>query len=54
MRNSICLLMVFMAFGLIGCKDEPVPKPRAMLRLEYPEQNYRWNPIALLFLTTIF
>jgi gliding motility-associated lipoprotein GldD len=40
MRNSITLLLACMVFGLIGCKDEPVPKPSAMLRLEYPEQDY--------------
>ncbi|MGB5189788.1 gliding motility lipoprotein GldD [Robiginitalea sp.] len=40
MRNSICVLLACMAFGIMGCKDEPVPKPGAMLRLEYPEQNY--------------
>jgi gliding motility-associated lipoprotein GldD len=24
----------------MGCKEDPVPKPRAMLRLEYPAQQY--------------
>ncbi len=40
MRNSIWFLLACLTSALIGCKGEPVPKPKAMLRLEYPEQQY--------------
>lgn len=40
MRNSVYGLIICLAFGVMGCKDDPIPKPRAMLRLEYPQQEY--------------
>lgn len=40
MRNSIYIILVALAFGVMGCKEEPIPKPKAMLALEYPEQQY--------------
>lgn len=40
MRNSICVLLACLAFAVVGCKEDPIPKPRAMLRLEYPQQQY--------------
>lgn len=30
-----------LAFMLISCKDDVLPKPNAMLRLEYPEANFK-------------
>lgn len=29
------------AVMLFSCKEDPLPKPRAMLRLEYPEANFK-------------
>lgn len=36
MRSRI-LMMVAIALGVTGCKEDVLPKPKAMLRLEYPE-----------------
>ncbi len=32
---------VVLALGFLSCGEEPVPKPKAMLRLDYPSQAYR-------------
>ena len=37
MRNFVLLLIVIIA---VSCGNDPVPKPRAFLRLEYPKQQY--------------
>ena len=39
--KSRSLLLPLLAFVLFGCKEDAVPRPRAMLRLEYPPQAYR-------------
>ncbi|UII74498.1 gliding motility lipoprotein GldD [Flagellimonas sp. HMM57] len=38
-HNWPLYLIVFTS--IIGCKDEVLPKPNAMLRLEYPEAKYK-------------
>ncbi|MGW9684264.1 gliding motility lipoprotein GldD [Flagellimonas sp. 2504JD1-5] len=38
-RNiSICLILTML---FVGCKEEMLPKPKAMLRLDYPEPTYK-------------
>lgn len=32
---------LFLSFLFLGCGGDPVPKPKAMLRLEYPERAFR-------------
>lgn len=39
MNNSFLFCLVMVMFAL-GCKDEVLPKPKAMLRLEYPAGSY--------------
>ncbi|SDB64087.1 protein involved in gliding motility GldD [Flavobacteriaceae bacterium MAR_2010_188] len=34
------VIIPVMAFLLLGCGDEPLPKPKAALRLEYPTPEY--------------
>lgn len=34
------ILLVALPFLFIGCKDEVLPKPKALLRLDYPEAQY--------------
>ena len=41
MKLKNIIVIGILAFALISCGEEPVPKPRAMLRLEYPAQAYR-------------
>jgi len=36
-KYSISLLLLI---GLFSCKNETLPKPKAMLRLEYPQPNF--------------
>jgi len=40
MKHNWLVFLTLSAF-LIGCKDDVLPKPNAMLRLEYPEASYR-------------
>ncbi len=35
------ILMAVLPFLFIGCKDEVLPKPKALLRLDYPEAQYK-------------
>ena len=44
-RIVISLLSLIM----IGCTDDPLPKPKAFLRLEYPEATYKKANIPLPF-----
>lgn len=37
MKNVICLLVIVVFFS---CGEDPVPKPKAFLRLEYPQAKY--------------
>ncbi|MCL6267503.1 gliding motility lipoprotein GldD [Flagellimonas myxillae] len=39
MRIKTLVLLSIMV--LIGCKEDVIPKPHAMLRLEYPEASYK-------------
>ena len=38
MKNKLVLLAC--CLGFFGCKEEVLPKPKAMLRLEYPKSSY--------------
>lgn len=35
------LLFIIVAVLFVGCKDEVLPKPKAMLRLDYPAAEYK-------------
>lgn len=35
------VIVIMSLFLCVGCKDDPQPKPKAFLALEYPEPNYR-------------
>ena len=37
------------ALALISCGSDPLPKPKALLRLEYPEANYKKVNLPLPF-----
>ena len=39
MKIKYCLVPVLLLLLCISCGEEAVPKPKAMLRLEYPESN---------------
>jgi len=39
MKNSRLLLLALSIIFCISCKDEPIPKPKAKIRLEYPQGN---------------
>ena len=41
MKNSTVALLLLLGLTLLACGEEPLPKPRAMLRLDYPPQAYR-------------
>lgn len=45
LQTSKILTLVSLAIGLcltlIGCREEPLPKPEAQLRLEYPQRAFR-------------
>ena len=43
------ILIPLFSFFLIGCGDDPLPKPSAYLRLEYPEARYKNAKIPLPF-----
>lgn len=34
------ITLLLLIFSFFSCGDEPLPKPKAYLRLEYPEANY--------------
>ncbi len=34
------LVIVLLSFTILSCGDDPIPKPKAFLRLEYPEATY--------------
>lgn len=38
-----------MSLLMLGCGDDPLPKPKAFLRLEYPKANYKKASIPLPF-----
>lgn len=45
MKNLVLLLFVF----VMACQEDFVPKPKAQLRLSYPEANYKLNGLSLPF-----
>ncbi|TAI47876.1 gliding motility lipoprotein GldD [Flagellimonas allohymeniacidonis] len=40
MKANICAALLLL-FVISGCKDEVMPKPKAMLSLEYPDAKYQ-------------
>ncbi len=43
------LVLPLISFFMLGCGDDPLPKPKAYLRLEYPEARYEKATIPLPF-----
>jgi gliding motility-associated lipoprotein GldD len=43
------LLLLCIALSCIACGSDPIPKPKAMLRLEYPQPLYKKVDIPLPF-----
>lgn len=41
MRNKLIPTLLGLLAFAVSCREDPVPKPAAMLRLEYPPQAYR-------------
>ncbi len=41
MKARHLIATVLLCAGFTSCGEDPVPKPKAMLRLEYPDQAYR-------------
>lgn len=40
MKNKVLIFMcIVLVFGLVGCNEEVIPKPKAMLRLEFPDAS---------------
>ncbi len=49
MKKSKYILLPFVASLFMACGDDPIPKPRAYLRLEYPQPDYKDVDVALPF-----
>jgi hypothetical protein len=43
------LVLPLISFFMLGCGDDPLPKPKAYLRLEYPAASYEKASIPLPF-----
>lgn len=43
------LIIPLFAFFLLGCADDPLPKPKAYLRLEYPQPDYKRTQLDIPF-----
>ncbi|WP_400076204.1 gliding motility lipoprotein GldD [Winogradskyella sp. R77965] len=43
------IVIPILSLFLIGCGDDPLPKPKAYLRLEYPKATYEKSSIPLPF-----
>ncbi|WP_299225376.1 gliding motility lipoprotein GldD [uncultured Psychroserpens sp.] len=43
------LLLIGVALSCLACAEDPVPKPKAMLRLEYPKPEYKTVDVPLPF-----
>ncbi|WCO01449.1 gliding motility lipoprotein GldD [Psychroserpens ponticola] len=43
------LLLLCIAISCIACGSDPIPKPKAMLRLEYPQPTYKKVGLPLPF-----
>jgi len=41
MKNRFVFLSALLGLALLSCREETLPKPKAMLRLEYPQRAYR-------------
>ncbi|WP_343488144.1 gliding motility lipoprotein GldD [Allomuricauda sp. d1] len=35
------MIFFILALAVLGCKEDPLPKPKAMLRLEFPKAKYK-------------
>ncbi len=44
------MFFFFLIFAVISCKNEPLPKPKAFLALEYPEANYQLTDLNCPYL----
>ncbi|WP_323787197.1 gliding motility lipoprotein GldD [Psychroserpens sp.] len=42
-------LLLCVAISCVACGSDPIPKPKAMLRLEYPQPRYKKVDISLPF-----
>jgi gliding motility-associated lipoprotein GldD len=49
MKKSKYILFPLIASLFMACGDDPIPKPRAFLRLEYPQPDYKAVDVALPF-----
>ena len=43
------IILPLLSFFMLGCGDDPLPKPKAYLRLEYPKASYEKAVIPLPF-----
>lgn len=43
------LLVTAIAISMLSCGNDPLPKPKAMLRLEYPQPDYKNVDVSLPF-----
>lgn len=43
------LLLLCIAMSCVACGSDPIPKPKAMLRLEFPQPSYKKVDISLPF-----
>ena len=51
MKNKPAFLMALLGLALLSCQEQTLPKPKAMLRLDYPQRAYRLleNPCPFQF-----
>lgn len=49
MKKSTYILFPLMASLFMACGDDPIPKPKAYLRLEYPQPKYKNVDVSLPF-----
>ena len=48
-KYLLCGLLTIGVFNLVSCGDDPIPKPRAFLRLDYPTPKYEPANLDLPF-----
>lgn len=41
MNTRLLILLIFLIFASVSCKEETLPKPKALLSLEYPAPIYK-------------
>lgn len=49
MKKSTYILLPLLASLLLACGNDPIPKPKAYLRLEYPQPEYKKVDVSLPF-----